>query len=50
MYTISLHLDSVKQYVSYICDKENVKITEDGYDSIINLTNGDLRKAVNFNL
>jgi len=39
--------DSIKQYISKICDKEKVKITKDGYQSIINLTNGDLRKAIN---
>ena len=38
---------SVKEYVGKICDKEKVKITQDGYDSITNLTNGDLRKAIN---
>ena len=38
---------SVKKYVNYICDKEDVKINEGGYDSIVNLTNGDLRKAIN---
>ena len=39
--------DSVKARLSYICDKENIIYTDEGIDSIIFNTEGDMRKAVN---
>ena len=38
---------SVKRYINYICDCENINITKEGEDSIVILAKGDLRKAIN---
>ncbi len=39
--------DSVKEYINYICEKENIEITEDGEESVVSIAKGDLRKAIN---
>jgi replication factor C subunit 3/5 len=39
--------ESINEYLGKICDKENIKITEEGKQSLIKISNGDLRKAIN---
>ena len=38
---------AVKDYIGLICEKENVEITKDGEESVVDITKGDLRKAIN---
>jgi len=39
--------DAMKKRLLEICEKENVKITEDGLEALIYIANGDFRKAIN---
>ncbi|MEM2110955.1 MAG: replication factor C small subunit [Candidatus Bathyarchaeia archaeon] len=39
--------EAVIQRIRHICDKENVKIQEDGIEAILEISGGDLRKTVN---
>lgn len=38
---------AVKDYIGLICEKEKVEITKDGEESVVDITKGDLRKAIN---
>ncbi len=38
---------SINEYLEKICDKEKIDITKEGKDSLIKISNGDLRKAIN---
>jgi len=42
-----LPADAVAERVRYICEKENVEITDDGVEAILDLSGGDLRKTLN---
>jgi len=39
--------DDVKEYLRQIAKKENVKFTEDGIKAVIEVAEGDMRKAIN---
>jgi len=39
--------DAMKKRLLEICEKEGVKVTEDGIEAIIYISNGDFRKAIN---
>ena len=39
--------DSIKKYLQKIAEKEKLEITEDGFDTLIFVSKGDLRKAIN---
>jgi len=39
--------DDVKEYLRQIAKKENVKFTEDGIEAVIEVAEGDMRKAIN---
>lgn len=38
---------SIKERIIYICEKENIKYTDEGIDTIIFTGNGDIRQAIN---
>ncbi|KAG0239877.1 Replication factor C (RF-C) subunit [Actinomortierella wolfii] len=42
-----LELDQVDDRLKYIIDKENVNITEDGKKALLQLSRGDMRRALN---
>ncbi|MBW6451872.1 MAG: replication factor C small subunit [DPANN group archaeon] len=37
----------ISDRLKYICDEEGVKVTDDGMDALLDISEGDLRKAVN---
>jgi len=37
----------ILQKIKFICESENVNITDDGYDTVIDMSEGDMRKAIN---
>ncbi len=39
--------DDVRKYAGFIAQKEGMKVTEDAYDAIYEVSEGDLRKATN---
>jgi replication factor C subunit 2/4 len=39
--------ECMKKRLIYICDKENIEYTNEGIESIVFITDGDMRKAVN---
>ncbi|RLI01340.1 replication factor C small subunit [Candidatus Bathyarchaeota archaeon] len=39
--------EAMKKRLLEICEKENVKITDDGLEALIYIANGDFRKAIN---
>jgi len=39
--------DSIKKYLQKIAEKEKIEITQDGYETLIFVSKGDLRKAIN---
>lgn len=41
-----LKAEDIKKYLKYIAEKENLKLTEDGLESIIYISTGDMRKAI----
>ncbi|MEM1586574.1 MAG: replication factor C small subunit [Candidatus Bathyarchaeia archaeon] len=42
-----LPAEAVAKRIKYICEKEDVEITEDGIEAILDLSGGDLRKTLN---
>jgi len=42
-----LPAEAVAKRIRYICEKENVEITDDGVETILELSGGDLRKTLN---
>lgn len=42
-----LPAEAVAKRIRYICEKENVEITDDGIEAILDLSGGDLRKTLN---
>jgi len=42
-----LPADAVAKRIRHICDKEDVEITDDGVEAILELSGGDLRKTLN---
>lgn len=42
-----LPADAIAKRIRYICEKEDVEITDDGIEAIIELAGGDLRKTLN---
>ncbi|MEM1507024.1 MAG: replication factor C small subunit [Candidatus Bathyarchaeia archaeon] len=42
-----LPAEAVTKRIKYICEKENVEITDDGIEAILDLSGGDLRKTLN---
>lgn len=42
-----LPAEAVAKRIKYICEKENVEITDDGIEAILDLSGGDLRKTLN---
>ncbi len=43
----AIHEDDIKKYVDRIAGEEGLKITEDGYNALLYVAGGDLRKATN---
>jgi replication factor C small subunit len=39
--------DSIKKYLEKIAEEENLEITQDGFETLIFVSKGDLRKAIN---
>ncbi|VVU94945.1 DNA polymerase III, delta subunit [seawater metagenome] len=39
--------ESIKEYIGYICEKEEIQMTKKGEDSLVAIAKGDLRKAIN---
>jgi replication factor C subunit 3/5 len=42
-----LEPEYIKKQINYICKKENIQITPDGTNTLINRSNGDLRRIIN---
>lgn len=42
-----LPAEAVAKRIRYICERENVEITDDGVEAILDLSGGDLRKTLN---
>ncbi|MEM0050218.1 MAG: replication factor C small subunit [Candidatus Bathyarchaeia archaeon] len=42
-----LPAEAIAKRIRYICEKENVEITDDGVEAILELSGGDLRKTLN---
>jgi replication factor C small subunit len=39
--------DDVKEYLSHIASAEGLTVTDDGYDALVYLSSGDMRKGIN---
>jgi len=39
--------EDIRDYLSHIAREENLEISEDGYEAIVYLSSGDMRKAIN---
>ncbi len=39
--------EDIKGYLSHIANQENLHVTEDGYEALVYLSSGDMRKAIN---
>jgi len=39
--------EDIREYLSHIATQENLQVSEDGYEALIYLSSGDMRKAIN---
>jgi replication factor C small subunit len=43
-----LHKEDIKERIEYIAEKENIKLTTDGIIAIVDVSQGDCRRAINY--
>lgn len=39
--------EDIREYLSHISEQENLQVTEDGYEALVYLSSGDMRRAIN---